>query len=475
MSNQKTYDKPLPSIIDAERSVIGAILQIDGGAKALQKVLGIGLSEAHFNHPAPKSIYGAILRLHRKGLPIDLVSVAKELQDNGVLEEVGGVTDLNEIIDATPTAENVEYYAQMVMELAERRAYVTLGLRANDDRTSIEELREEYRRIAETRSRGFRNLQRPKAVDAETSLASDMPPVPMLISGGVLPDYGYTIMGGYAKSGKTTLALQMSLCLVSGASFVSTFSIERQARVLFCYLENSSEGISAILKKQKAEWGACIDASGLILQESQGLCLEYHEDREWLCDAIDANNIDLCVLDPVSLAMRKDQNAYEVVREFVLSIKDMGEQTNTAFLLIHHLRKPGAVKVEPMHALCGSSAWSNFAESIIALGRWAEDKPVSYSRLSLKVRTAAEPDDICLCRNPHGIFELYADPERIPKARTENVVAIVRDAGSIGYSALVELVKKAEGVSEATAKRKIKQAFSSGEIGKDSNGRYIEP
>lgn len=120
-------DRVPPQNIDAERAVLGAMLISDGGKEAISRVvqiLGDGINEKGFYRESHQKIYSAILDLFGKSEPADLLTVTRELERNGELEKVGGVSYIDELIDSVPTAANVEYYAQMVKDEALRRRLI---------------------------------------------------------------------------------------------------------------------------------------------------------------------------------------------------------------------------------------------------------------------------------------------------------------------------------------------------------------
>jgi len=81
-------DRLPPQNIEAEQSVIGAIL-ID--PDVLFTVMET-LRPEDFYRPAHQKIYKAMCRLLEEGQPVDLVTVTAALRDDGVLEEVGGIS-----------------------------------------------------------------------------------------------------------------------------------------------------------------------------------------------------------------------------------------------------------------------------------------------------------------------------------------------------------------------------------------------
>jgi len=99
-----------PHDLDAEAAVLSAImLEPD----ALDKVLEFLRPETFYSE-ANRRIFDAALELHRKGIRVDVVSVAGELRDRERLAQVGGSAYLAELVDAVPSVSNIVSYAQRV-------------------------------------------------------------------------------------------------------------------------------------------------------------------------------------------------------------------------------------------------------------------------------------------------------------------------------------------------------------------------
>jgi replicative DNA helicase len=67
-------------------------------------------------------VYRAALNLYDRADPIDLLTLASELEKMLVLERIGGQVFLAELESRVPTAANVEYYGHLVEEAATKRA-----------------------------------------------------------------------------------------------------------------------------------------------------------------------------------------------------------------------------------------------------------------------------------------------------------------------------------------------------------------
>ncbi|MBI3754461.1 MAG: replicative DNA helicase [Deltaproteobacteria bacterium] len=104
-----------PQNIEAEQSVLGAIL-IENDA--INKVIGIlDPSGEDFYRDANKKIFKAMLSLRDKeNEPIDFVTLSSALKNMGMLESVGGSAYLAALVESTPTAANIGYYAKIVRE-----------------------------------------------------------------------------------------------------------------------------------------------------------------------------------------------------------------------------------------------------------------------------------------------------------------------------------------------------------------------
>src|SRR5512144_2922614 len=107
-------DRQAPYAPEAEISVLGGMLiDPDAVAKAIEVV-----DESMFYRESSRRVFHAMSRLFQHGAVIDPVTVSEELKKNDELESVGGMAYLAELLDAVPTAANVEYHARIVRERA---------------------------------------------------------------------------------------------------------------------------------------------------------------------------------------------------------------------------------------------------------------------------------------------------------------------------------------------------------------------
>lgn len=113
-------DRTLPHNLDAERSVLGAVL-IDNNAinHAIENV-GAG----DFFRVAHRLLFEAMIGLNKNNNPIDLITLSDQLSRSGHLDEAGGAAYISQLTDGVPRAVNVVHYAKIVKEKSTLRSLI---------------------------------------------------------------------------------------------------------------------------------------------------------------------------------------------------------------------------------------------------------------------------------------------------------------------------------------------------------------
>ncbi|MDB9397513.1 replicative DNA helicase [Microcystis aeruginosa] len=118
------YDPALPpQNIEAEESILGGIL-LD--PKAMGRIVDFLAADAFYLR-SHQEIYRAAVFLHGKGKPTDVMTVSSWLQDYQLLDEVGGIPRLLQLIERTVSAANIDRYAELVMDKYVRRQLIGTG------------------------------------------------------------------------------------------------------------------------------------------------------------------------------------------------------------------------------------------------------------------------------------------------------------------------------------------------------------
>ncbi len=117
---QAVFDRTPPFSGEAETAVLGGML-IDREAvsRAIEHV-----NESMFYREANRRLFRAMVRLYERGDVIDVITVSEELKKTAEMEAAGGFGYLAQLVDAVPTAANVEYHARIVRDKALLRRLV---------------------------------------------------------------------------------------------------------------------------------------------------------------------------------------------------------------------------------------------------------------------------------------------------------------------------------------------------------------
>lgn len=112
MAKKSPVGRVPPQDLEAERSIIGAILIDSDAIVAIAQIL----RPIHFYKQAHADIYEAIFDLYEKREPVDLVTLTAQLKKKGRLDDVGGPAYLSELALVVPTAANISQYGQIVRD-----------------------------------------------------------------------------------------------------------------------------------------------------------------------------------------------------------------------------------------------------------------------------------------------------------------------------------------------------------------------
>jgi replicative DNA helicase len=253
-------ERTLPHNLEAERSVLGAIL-IDNETYNLAASV---LTDASFFRDAHRRIYGHMVALAERSQPIDLVTLKEELERAGELEEVGGPAYIASLVDGVPRATNVEYYAKIVREKATLRNLIHSANRilssayeADQEADLIlDEAESAIFAVAEDRVKsGFvpmRDLVRESFPKIEklfehqsfiSGVGTHLPDLDRMTRGFQPGDL--VIVAARPSMGKTSLVLNMCQHVASHGGVAGFFSLEMSKEQLFMRMLSSEAHIDS--------------------------------------------------------------------------------------------------------------------------------------------------------------------------------------------------------------------------------------
>jgi len=136
MASDTALERPLPHNLEAERSILGAVLLDNHALNAAVERLRTDV----FFLPQHRHIFERMVQLAERQQAIDTITLMEDLARRGELEAAGGVPYLSQLADGLPRVTNVDHYARIVKEKAVLRnlihsvsAIQEQALRAGDD------------------------------------------------------------------------------------------------------------------------------------------------------------------------------------------------------------------------------------------------------------------------------------------------------------------------------------------------------
>ena len=111
----------VPHSREAEEAVVGAVLI---NPEAYYDVAQF-LAADDFYINSNKWIWEAFMRLHEQRIPVDLLTLAEELDRSNLLADVGGSAYITSLINQVPSSLNAESYGRIVEGHSIRRKMIT--------------------------------------------------------------------------------------------------------------------------------------------------------------------------------------------------------------------------------------------------------------------------------------------------------------------------------------------------------------
>jgi replicative DNA helicase len=285
MSEQTAMpDKMVPHNVEAEQAVLGALL-ID--PDAIYKVSTF-LRADDFYVIKHQWMYESVTSLHGRGEAVDYVTLCDELERREQLAEIGGAAYITSLINATPTALNVEYYGRIVERTSTLRRLIgaagEIAALAYEDTDNADEVvdRAEQILFGVSQRRISRDLMPIREVVSEyydridylyqhkgetIGVPTGFRQIDKLLGG--LQKSDLVIVAGRPGMGKTSLILSFAQNAARKYNQrVAVFSLEMSAEQLVQRLIASETGIDSqrlrLGNLREEEWPVFIQATGAL-------------------------------------------------------------------------------------------------------------------------------------------------------------------------------------------------------------------
>ena len=122
-NNQVIIDKYLPHNFLAEKMILSCLLTNSEAIEITLKTISV---DAFYfkNH---QEIYKAIILMYQNKMPVDILTLVTYLQDQGLLQKIGGIKVLIELISQIPNLVYLKDYLALVKDKFIRRSLIKLG------------------------------------------------------------------------------------------------------------------------------------------------------------------------------------------------------------------------------------------------------------------------------------------------------------------------------------------------------------
>jgi len=120
---QILINKYLPHNFLAEKMILSCLLINSEAIEITLKTVSIEV----FYFKNHQEIYKAIIFMYKNNVPIDILTLITFLQDNGLLQKIGGVKVLIELLSQIPNLVYLEDYLRLVKDKYIRRLLIKLG------------------------------------------------------------------------------------------------------------------------------------------------------------------------------------------------------------------------------------------------------------------------------------------------------------------------------------------------------------
>jgi len=365
IDTERVLGKTLPANLDAEKSVLGAILLNDECINQVQEAL----IPEDFYSPAHKTIYEAILECAKKFKRIDLVTLQDELKKGGRLENIGGIVYLVSLQEDIPSLGLVDQHCKIIKEKALLRELIesATGIITNcysqDDKNIsavLDEAEKTIFNISNKRTshsfvqlniwlkKTFQHLSDIKSTSKGiTGIPSGYRRLDKMSSGFQKGDF--IVLAARPSMGKTALALSIVANAANNDTSVGFFSLEMSAEQLTLRLLSSESGIAlhnirnATITSE--EWVEITNVAARLAEMKifidDTAMLSIMDLRARARKLKKEHDVQLLVIDYLQLlhSSRRHENRHQEVSEISRSLKALSKELDVPIISLSQLSR----------------------------------------------------------------------------------------------------------------------------------------
>jgi replicative DNA helicase len=361
-----------PQNISAEQAALGSMLLQED---AILHGVDI-LRPEDFYKKSHQIIFKCILELFEKSSGVDLVTLTEELNRVNLLEEIGGITYLTNIINSVPTAANIEYYIKIIEEKSILRnlinsatKIISMGYEEKEDakvlldkaehlvfEISQRNIRQSFVPIKELITDSYEKIEdlyhREEFITGVSSGFDEFDE----ITTGFQPSE-FIVIAGRPAMGKTAFCMSIAqYASISKNTPVAIFSLEMSKSQLVQRMLCSEARIDAhnLRKGRLAEkdWAPLSNAAGrlasasIFIDDTAGItCLEIKAKARRLKAQ---HNLGLVIIDYLQLisSSGRIENRQQEISEISRSLKGLARELNVPVIAVSQLSRAVEQRIE---------------------------------------------------------------------------------------------------------------------------------
>jgi len=352
-----------PQNIEAEKSVLGGMLLDNKSAFEVSEIL----KDKDFYAKPHRLIFESILNLVGRDEPADLITLTNEMKGAGLLDKIGGVSYLAQIVDAVPTSANIKYYAKIVQEKATLREIIHAATQIassgydenNDISTYLDDAEKTIFRVSEARYGGSlapikdvvrdsfaqieKNYERKELI---TGLETGFKDLDKITSGLQASDL--VIIAGRPAMGKTSFGLNIAEHIaLQGREVVALFSLEMAREQLVTRLICSDARVDSSRVRSgfidEDEWMRLTDSADrlssapIFIDDTPQL--DIFEVRAKCRRLKITQGLGLVVIDYLQLMSGKADSREQEISKISRSLKAMAKELNVPVIALSQLNR----------------------------------------------------------------------------------------------------------------------------------------
>jgi replicative DNA helicase len=357
----------LPANVEAERSILGAIL-LDNLAyhQAAEH-----LKADEFSLESHRRIYGRMQDLAESSKPIDLITLIEELNRRKELDSIGGVAYVSSLLDGVPDRPSIEHYVKIVRDKALLRGLIHTAnaaiVRAADQSDPAEEVLNDAEaaifQLSEKRiGSGFLGVQEIVknsfgSVDALlqrgqriTGLATHYPDLDEMTSG--LQRADLVILAARPSMGKTAFAMNVAEnAAIEDQKVVGIFSLEMSREALLLRLLCSRAVVDSHRMRTGSLWREDMDKvvrameelahAPIFIDDTPGIALSEMRAKARRLQQ-QRGSIDLIIVDYLQLmsgGSKRYENRTQEVSAISRGLKALAKELNVPVIALSQLSR----------------------------------------------------------------------------------------------------------------------------------------